>query len=156
MSALWGQVELRTKQLMPWEIMQSKAADAEETVLLDYVDQTSIFALFTSLKASHWPVFLAITGGMMLKLAIIFSSALLNLDTVHVQEASKNMVADYQFDAKNYSLGSIDGTAYSYWYAIQKFNLSYPVGTTPTQAYQFFNLSSPPESFDRNEIPTHV
>ncbi|KUJ24520.1 uncharacterized protein LY89DRAFT_727542 [Mollisia scopiformis] len=132
----------------PTAVMHSKDAGAEESVLLDYVDPMGIISLFKSVRAAHWPVSLAITGGLLLKLAIIFSSGLLDLEVIQVQETSPDLMADYQFDTNNYSLSSIDGAPYSNWYAIQNFNLTYPVGTTPTQAYQFFNLSSPPKNFD--------
>ncbi|KAH7304369.1 hypothetical protein BKA65DRAFT_470638 [Rhexocercosporidium sp. MPI-PUGE-AT-0058] len=151
-SALWGQVELRTKQYLPWSIMYARPAMSKDTVSLDYVDPMSIVSLFKSIKSRHWPITFAIVGGMLLKLSVVFSSGLFVLDIVHVEKPSSNLIASYDFDVSRFNISSNDGAPYSRWYAIQKFNLNYPLGTTATQAYQTFNLTRPPHDFDNDNF----
>ncbi|KAL2075132.1 hypothetical protein VTL71DRAFT_74 [Oculimacula yallundae] len=151
-SALWGQVELRTKQYLPWSIMYARPAKSKDTISLDYVEPMNVISLFTSVKSRHWPITFAIVGGMLLNLSVVFSSGLFSLDIIHVEKPTPDLIASYDFDVSRFNLSSSDGAPYSKWYAIQKFNLSYPLGTTATRAYQTFNLTRPPHDFDTSAV----
>ena len=128
--------------------MYTRPATSKETVFLDYIDPMNIISLWRSVKSRHWPVALTIIGGLLLKLSVVFSSGLFVLDIIHVEKPSRGLVASYDFDVSKFDINSNDGAPYSTWYATQKFNLNYPVGTIPTQAYQPFNLTQAPHDFD--------
>ncbi|KAJ5596990.1 hypothetical protein N7450_003448 [Penicillium hetheringtonii] len=52
-AAFWGQVEYRTKQLMPWKIISVKPAPSEDTLWMDYISSWNVVALVDSLRADH-------------------------------------------------------------------------------------------------------
>lgn len=160
MGALWGQVEYRTKQLMPWLTMKNSPSPARNSVLLDYLSPFSFFALLFSIKARHWPVALAIFGSFMLQLAIVASSGLLSLQAIALTVPTEDLSSTFTFntsdflplyermDIYNPVEDPIDGQAYRSWYGITQQNIDYSFGTTPTAAFQPFNLSTPQSSAD--------
>lgn len=143
LAALWGQVEFRTKQLMPWKIMAKGPAPAKETLFLDYISPWNVLALVSSLRAFHFPVTLATGGSLLIKLLTVVSTGLLMLQSTDVHHKSATLVASNAFNGSGFSNASIDARPYSMVYAAQKFGSEYPFGTTDRYAYQTFNSSKP-------------
>src|SRR6266498_856537 len=143
LAALWGQVEFRAKQLMPWKIMAKGPAPAKETLFLDYISPWNVVALGSSLRAFHFPVTLATAGSLLIRLLIVISTGLVMLQSTVLHHESATLVASNTFNGSGFSNASIDARPYSMVYAAQKLGSEYPFGTTDRYAYQTFNSSKP-------------
>ncbi|KAL1641060.1 hypothetical protein SLS58_006332 [Diplodia intermedia] len=80
-SAFWGQVEHRTKQMMPWAILRKGPSPAADTLLIDYIEPARPVSLYKSLKNAHWPVSTAIAGTLLLQLLTVTSTGLFQLQS---------------------------------------------------------------------------
>src|SRR6266513_1534694 len=121
LAALWGQVEFRAKQLMPWKIMSTGPAPAKDTLFLDYISPWNVVALGSSLRAFHFPVVLAIGGSLLIKLLIVVSTGLFMLQSTLLDRENATLVASNAFNGSEFNNASIDARPYSMVYAAQKF-----------------------------------
>ncbi|KAL0257964.1 hypothetical protein SLS55_007132 [Diplodia seriata] len=80
-AAFWGQVEHRTKQMMPWAILRKGPSPAADTLLIDYIEPARPVSLYKSLKNAHWPVSIAIVGTLLLQLLTVTSTGLFQLQS---------------------------------------------------------------------------
>lgn len=67
--SLWRQVDYYCKLTQSWREMTNKQANADQSVLLDYISTNRIISLFKSLHRGHFPVSLSITGFFFLNLS---------------------------------------------------------------------------------------
>lgn len=137
-ASFWSQVEYRTKQLMPWKAMTKGPVPAEEALLLDYVSPWNVKALFSAIKSKHFGVSLAILGSILIKLAIIFSTGLLSLESQRMFEDGRLVRLEDKFCA----FGS-DNNSYVQpvitAIGVSQYGLSFPPGTTDVYAVQSFS-----------------
>ena len=135
---LWGRVEYRVKQLTPWEAMTRNPIPADKGFLMDYVSIWNVNALLTWLRAKHYVVSVAIVGSLLLKLALIASTALLSLEPrriFHTHEMQLNDVfTSFSGDIDQLFLTPELITTVG----VARHNLSYPPGTGASFAVQSF------------------
>lgn len=132
--------------------MAKSPAPAKQSVLLDYQSPWNVIALIKAFKAGHWPVVFAVSSSLSLKLIIVFSSGLLSSQSTRIQMSSA-FATPYHFDATAFtsnlstSLSTslfakwVGPTPYRYFIGTTLLNLSYPLGTTPSLAFQPFNAT---------------
>ncbi|GME31222.1 uncharacterized protein LTHEOB_12502 [Neofusicoccum parvum] len=144
LAALWGRVEYRSKQIMPWSLMARGRTSMEHGLLLNYMTSTTLGSLYRSVKRRHFLVSIGICGSLILRLLIIFSTGLLSLEY-------RPMVYDKEFFALD-TLDLAKEVEYIEWltdefrplsnginfWAILNYNLSHPHGTTSEYAVQSF------------------
>jgi hypothetical protein len=87
-AAIWHSVKYRTQQLMPWRSMAEGPTPASHGLLLDYISCWNIISFFTSVRAGHLGVSLAILGSFLLKVVIIASTGLLSIQSLVVTHNS--------------------------------------------------------------------
>ncbi|GME51181.1 uncharacterized protein LTHEOB_12502 [Neofusicoccum parvum] len=143
-AALWGQVEYRSKQIMPWSLMARGPTSMEHGLLLNYMTSTTLGSLYRSVRRRHFLVSIGISGSLILRLLIIFSTGLLSLEY-------RPMVYDKEFLTLD-TLDLAKEVEYIEWltdefrplsnginfWAILNYNLSHPHGTTSEYAVQSF------------------
>lgn len=135
LAALWGQVEYRTKQAMPWKVLQQQPTPASKTLLLDYITPSLLEGFVNSLRSSHWPVAIAISNSLLIKLLTVASTGLLVLQkTTTVVPSCQLTVAD-DF-ASSFNTSAIGSTPVLSTLAIQNGSISYPPGTSRDTAFQ--------------------
>ena len=156
-ASLWGQVEYRVKQLMPWKLMTKRSVPADRVLFMDYVSSWNVTALVSSCKAKHYTIALVVTGSLLLKLAIIFSAGLFSLEYLRLVQEGWPMQLTDTFngftDMGNSSyvqpVVTVIGTA--------RFGLDYPPGTYQSFAVQSFrpvrNITGP---FSLSLIEEHI
>jgi len=115
--------------------LQRQPLPAKSSLLINYVSPWSIVSLFRSLAARHFPVSIAISGGFILKIAIIASTGLFALEEVHLTTG-----ADFSISDKfNLTLGEniyewpLIDAGMSLW-AISTGSLGYPEAAVPEYA----------------------
>ncbi|KAE8394117.1 hypothetical protein BDV23DRAFT_179921 [Aspergillus alliaceus] len=140
-AGIWGQVEYRTKQLMPWKSLSQTPKPASQTLLLDYVSDWNVVTLFRALKRSHWAVAVAILGTLLLKLLTVVSTGLFMLQNVHISNVSTKLAAQAAFNGTGYNSTKVDSNAALTIVGSKFLNLPHPVGTTDQYAFPPFRKS---------------
>lgn len=137
--ALWSQVEYRMKQVKPWQVLRHGPSEATSSILLDYISPWNVISLFRSIKARHYTVALTILATLLIRLLIVFSTGLLLLQPIVVQDVPTRLVASDRFSSDGFMTKSIDGTAVLTVSGAELLNLTLPNGTTRDYAYQSFS-----------------
>ncbi|KAF9895121.1 hypothetical protein FE257_000023 [Aspergillus nanangensis] len=155
-SAVWGQIEYRTKQLMPWAALTATAETPRKSILLDYISWWNVIALFKASRARHWPVVIVILGSLMLQLMTVASTGLLTLERVKLDHVDTTPLAQAVFDATSFSPHNADGRSAFTTVGIGWLDLAYPPGTSAEHAFQPFNVSqnvqTSPDSLIRADV----
>lgn len=151
-AALWGQLELRARQIMPWCLMSRGKTPAHNSLMLNYVTSSTLGSLIRSFKRKHFLVSAGICGSLVLRLIIVFASGLIQLEyrslafergisVEDIFDLKKNVTYTYWEDPFPVK------TSFNYW-ASQRYGLPLPHGTTLQFAAQTFLTGD-----DGNSIP---
>ncbi|KAI1129490.1 hypothetical protein F5Y10DRAFT_290874 [Nemania abortiva] len=160
--SLWRQVDYYCKVTQPWKEMDSNAAEASRSLLLDYISPLQIKSLYTATKNGHWAVTASTLGFMILKIATVVSTVLVQpsptllsktIPVVMNSQFNESTFWDFvvpyyerpDFDFKHrlprnpsYIVSST-GPLYVYE-AILKNGLSYPNGTIRGNVFRSVNV----------------
>lgn len=127
---------------MPWKVLRKGPKPAKDTILLDYVSQWNVIALFKSIAARHAAVTLAILCSLLIKGLIVLSTGLLALQTTATNQPVR-LTPTNRFDpsmALNITTGDPGpamGVTGMLWAGLDPAR-----GTTTEAVMQSFNLSS--------------
>lgn len=141
-SAIWNQIEYRTKQLTPWALLKKKPETPKRSILLDYVSPWNVPVLLKALRRFDWPVVLAILGTLVLQLAAVSSTGLFTLEPVFFENIDIATSSQYAFNPAGFTASQGDGLIPFLTVGIGWQGLAYPPGTSSDQAFQPFNVSS--------------
>jgi hypothetical protein len=136
-SALWGQVEYRTMQLLPWRLMSGGFVSGSDSVFLDYLSVWNVLALFKSVKRRHFMVSLAVGASLVIKLMTALSTGLFIARDVKLVVGDSFQVR-HVFDGTSYNQSAVNSQVYLKAWGIAQHNLSYPLGTMAGHAFQSF------------------
>lgn len=75
--ALWRQVDYHCKLMQPWQELKKGQADAERSMLLDYLSPMHFMSFVRAVRYRHAPVAASIAGFIVLKVIILLSTGLL-------------------------------------------------------------------------------
>ena len=84
--SLWRQVEYHCKLLQPWQELRKGSAEAERSMLLDYLSPLQVTSFVRAIRYHHTPVAVSIAGFTMLKAIVLVSTGLLVLTPVKTTE----------------------------------------------------------------------
>lgn len=138
-AALWGQLEQRARQIMPWCLMSRGKTPSQNSLMLNYITSSTPGSLFRSLRRRHFLVSIGICGSLIFRLTIIFAAGLLRLEYRSVaSERALNVEDIFDLTKKvNYFSWDINNpvqNVLNYW-AIFKYGAPYPHGTTSQFAF---------------------
>lgn len=139
-AAFWGQVDYRVRQLMPWKAMTKGPLPADKALLTDHVSTWGVSVFMSGIRARHFAISFVSAGSFLIKLAIIFSTALLSLETQRFFDDGAVMQLEDTFTG----FGS-GNTSYIQpvinAIGVSQYGLSYPPGTSETTAVQSFHAT---------------
>ena len=75
--SLWRQVEYHCKLLQPWQELRKGSAEAERSMLLDYLSPLQVTSFVRAIRYHHTSVAVSIAGFTMLKAIVLVSTGLL-------------------------------------------------------------------------------
>lgn len=144
-AALWGQLEQRARQIIPWCLMSRQKIPAQNSLMLNYVTSSTLGSLVRSLKRKHFLVSISICGSLIFRLIIIFTAGLLRLEYRSLASGRdfiakdifdpSTKVSSLSWDAPETTFPTTNGL--NYW-ATFKYGLPYPHGITSQFAVQSF------------------
>jgi hypothetical protein len=137
-TALWSQIEYRTKQLMPWKNLRAGPSNASSSILLDYISPWAPVALFKALKGQSHPVYAAMIGSLLVHLTIVASTGLIALQTQSFTNSNAKFRLYDRFNS-NDTEPTVDSRPATVALGVQRFNLMYPPGTSGEYAVQSFS-----------------
>ncbi|KAH8896933.1 hypothetical protein GQ53DRAFT_819183 [Thozetella sp. PMI_491] len=126
-AAVWGQLEYRVKQSMPWMELRRGPLPADRTIDLNYLSPSSVISLWTSVKNHHFQVSLVILSSWLLKVLVVISTGLLSQEPQIIKTQSDFSILG-KFDLNSTGLGGQDHPEITLW-AIKQQNVSFPPGT---------------------------
>ncbi|KAJ6178856.1 hypothetical protein N7519_009317 [Penicillium mononematosum] len=87
-ATLWSRVEFQVKQRAPWKSMAEKPGEARESMLLDYISEMQAASLAKAIHNKHFDVAAGIACSLLLRLLVIFSTALFSLKKAQIHQSS--------------------------------------------------------------------
>ncbi|KAK5326332.1 hypothetical protein LTR70_002099 [Exophiala xenobiotica] len=152
-SALWGQVEYRTLQLLPWRLMSYGYVSASDSVLLDYVSMWNVLALLKSLRRRHFMVSIAVMVSLIIKIITAFSTGLFT--ATHAMNDYRTSFKVNEFSDIGFDQTKVDARAYMKSWGVHDQNLKDPVGTSGQYAFQTFYQDTINEDGPPAYLPQH-
>lgn len=138
-ATFWSRVEFQVNQRAPWKSMAEKSGEAKESILLDYVSEMQLASMVKAIRNKHFDVAAGVTCSMLLRLLVVFSTALFSLQTVQVHRKSVPIQFSYDFSAKNATFDAPGAQAIDIINRVLFENGTYPDGTNANLAFQQFS-----------------
>ncbi|TLS27587.1 hypothetical protein PpBr36_04165 [Pyricularia pennisetigena] len=150
-AGFWQRFEYQARSTAPWLRMYKGPADAERTVLLDYVSMTRPSVVLRAIQNKDWIVAAAVVMSMLLWTAIIISTGAITTVLVTMTDSNVNVTLTRQFAvdggglAQNNSLVTAASKATSLL-EVAAFQLgeltTYPDGATNWFAHETFSTNN--------------
>lgn len=124
--------------------MSATQQPAKNSLLLDYLSLRSTTVLWTSFRAKHYPVVIAVVGSMAITFITIVSTGLIVLQATVVDKQNVTMFLASQFGDTPFNSSLVDGIASTAISSILSGNLSitYPPNTNSKYAVEPFRIAS--------------
>ncbi|KAI1748177.1 hypothetical protein F4782DRAFT_551217 [Xylaria castorea] len=142
-AALWARTEYQSKLVAPWIHLSQNPGPASHTLLLDYISQFSLFAIFTSLSRRDFTVSIALTVSIVLKILTIISTSLISLSWIGLNQNSHPMLLLDRFVDSNVKLLTTGGLATLVLQGLHDQNLQLPEGISSNYAFQSVKTDLP-------------
>lgn len=140
LAAIWTRINYRVKQTFPWQMMATKPVPASQSVLLDYITATKPQVVVLAFRKRHNLIGISSFTSLCFKVTIVLSTGLISMKSTSVRQPSASVglqdrfrLQDPGFDPKYTDFRSSMNMI-----AIHQYNLTPPVGTTSSYAYQRF------------------
>jgi len=141
-SGFWTLLESNLKLLAPWQAMANHPSQASRSLLRDYITENRFVTLYVALKDWDRDVFLVVLGTLCLNALIVLSTGLFRVQGVTITYPTFSLPLLTSFDAKENITLTSNGIVASY--AIWKYGLPFPLGTSSNFAYPSVNNSRVP------------
>jgi hypothetical protein len=138
LSALWRQVDHATKLLTPWHNMRKGLVPASQSLSLDYISPFIGAALCSAMKNRHWGAALSMTGFLLLKLSVVFSTGIFVLQPTAINVPNILQTVSAGFNGADFASKAVTSQPVLTYYGIVSGNLSYPRGVTNNLVIQDF------------------
>ncbi|KAK5731953.1 hypothetical protein LTR17_010905 [Elasticomyces elasticus] len=164
---VWRSMVSDLKVLMPWAAMTDKPALAQDSLAVNYVNAIEVLAILSAARKKHWPLCIALIGGLLSAVLVSFTNALAYVDVAaNVVEHGVKLRQRSGFDFTDrfiHSNGSLTiawnytgSEPYAALTSAQQQNGNYPAWTADGIAFTSFDLASPPSEFINSTITANA
>ena len=143
-AAAWARAEYQSKMVAPWIRLSQRDADVRRTLMLDYVSQFQLFAVYSSLRNGDFVVATTVLVSVLIKILIVISTGLITLSLLGVNTPSHPMMVRDAFVADAARLANIGTLSYHMMRGLAGKNLTYLEGFSDEFAYQSVQTNLPP------------
>ncbi|KAI0153260.1 hypothetical protein GGR57DRAFT_502998 [Xylariaceae sp. FL1272] len=136
--ALWGRLECQAMAASPWTHL-SCGESAESTLLLDYMSMARPVAVIKAFRKRDWVVAAAVSCRLLLRVAIVLSTALISLKKVDVDVPTVTTLHSSFVANTTESEGYANTIGTLHYYSmigLATKNMAYPEGTSANYAFQ--------------------
>ncbi len=142
-AAVWTRTEYQSKLVAPWLRMSKQLSHAKHSILLDYLSDFQLYAVFKALGNRDFNVSITCTVAIIIKLLIILSTGLLTLSWTQVHLDSWPMTVQDRFVDSNARLSDTGNLAYFIMLGLASQKLTYPNGMNHDYAFQSVKADLP-------------
>jgi hypothetical protein len=142
-AAIWSRTEYQSKLVAPWIRLSQQASHPKHTVLLDYLSDFQLYAVFKALRNRDFLVSIASAVAIIIKVMIVISTGLISLSWTLVDHAWFPMTVQDRFVDNGARLGNSGNLAYYIMQGLIDRNLTYPDGMSETYAFQSVQADLP-------------
>ncbi|KAF7544883.1 hypothetical protein G7Z17_g9608 [Cylindrodendrum hubeiense] len=144
-AALWARVEYQAAAAAPWMRMWNAPTDIDKSLLLDYVSRFPPWAMIKATQNKDWLVAGTVAIGLLLKVVIIFSTAVITPKLISAFNDSTAITLEEGFTQSSAGLQDVGSLPYFAMAGLQTNNMSFPNGVSSRAAYL-------PFSSDRDDL----
>lgn len=142
-TVLWRQVDYAAKYIQPWAELAKGPLPADKTLLLDYITEFQVVALWKAVRRRHGTIASTIVIFTLIKVLTVISTGLFNLEPTWFGGVPQSMQVSTVFDSSaGLPLDEIDSRAAVALYGHDKYGMLLPNGTNENYAFQLFQPSS--------------
>ncbi|KAK4236997.1 hypothetical protein C8A03DRAFT_35073 [Achaetomium macrosporum] len=142
-AAVWSRTEYQSKLVAPWIRLSKQPAHPKHTLLLDYLSEFQLYAVFKALRNRDFLVSIASAVAIVIKVMIVISTGLISLSWTLVDHASFPMIVQDRFVDNGARLATTGNLAYYIMQGLMDRNLTYPNGMSETFAFQSVQAELP-------------
>ncbi|KAL1841526.1 hypothetical protein VTJ49DRAFT_6955 [Mycothermus thermophilus] len=135
LAATWSRAEYQSKLVAPWlRLAGPRPASPEKTLLLDYLSDFQICAVFRAFRNRDYTVSIASAVGIVIKAIIVISSGLLSFRHIQVHHDSYPLTLADRFVDSNFLLSQNSTMSYHVMEGLANWNLTPPDGISRAYA----------------------
>lgn len=120
--------------------MSNGYAEANGSILLDYLSPLLFISFLTALKRRHFLVTFTIIGFVLIKVLIILSTGLLVLQNIWMGPVNVKLQTSGKFDGNGYQALHVDASPALATLAIEHYGMDYPMFSSAQYAIQPFEI----------------
>jgi hypothetical protein len=148
--AFWTRVEFQAMRYMPWMVLgwgnasirNSQHRRASQTIFLDYPIMWAPRAIYAAIKNRHYLVGAAIVTSLLIRVEIVLSTGLLQLQSITTEHEVPIQLKDsfnLTYGASPPFMRSQDLHPYVVMLGLAMLNMTYPEGNLPGISFQTFD-----------------
>ncbi|KAL9950183.1 hypothetical protein D7B24_008683 [Verticillium nonalfalfae] len=141
-AAIWTRVEYQAKASAPW-IRLSRGPSDVRTLTLDYTSMVAPQAIFRAVRNRDWLVVAITLAGLVFKLLIVFSVALVTPVRTNVEDHLASIAVQRAFVDNASGLQNPSSIPLFTMLGLQTTDLTFPDGTSRDFAFQSFDANLP-------------
>ncbi|KAK7402934.1 hypothetical protein QQX98_011332 [Neonectria punicea] len=138
-AVVWARVEYQAATSAPWIRMLQGPTDIGKSLLLDYVSKFPPWTMVKAAQNRDWLVAATFAVGLLLKVVIIFATAMITPRLISVSDESTAITMGASFSQSNTSLQAVGSLPYFAMAGLQTSNMSFPNGVSSRAAYLPFS-----------------
>lgn len=146
-SAVWAMVAFQAQLVAPWNRLVLAPTKARDSIFLDYFNMITPAAIFNSFKNHDCVVSISLSISLLIRLVIVLSTGLINLDLIQVRNTSYPTRITRKFIDRNETvkvppieiLGMVDDILTE----IKGGYSPFPEGTSDLYAWETFETEAP-------------
>ncbi|KAK4033529.1 hypothetical protein C8A01DRAFT_19546 [Parachaetomium inaequale] len=135
-AAAWSRSEHQSKLVAPWVRLWRHPARPERTLLLDYLSDFQLYAVFKALRNRDFAVSITSTVAILIKVLIVISTGLITLTWTQVRHPSWPLTVQDRFVSNPARLSNSGTLVYYVMQGLADRNLTYPNGIFTEYAFQ--------------------
>jgi hypothetical protein len=143
LAVAWGRVFFQVQLTAPWQHMQHGPTKAENSVLLDYLAMIPPKTMIKAIANRGWVVAFSAVVWLAVELLIIISTGLITKTPILITRLSVPITVQDAFVDSNVGLGVAQTLDLYTMVGVNDGNLSYPMGTTSSHAFQSWRSDIP-------------
>ncbi|SPO01515.1 uncharacterized protein DNG_04188 [Cephalotrichum gorgonifer] len=136
--ALWSRVEYQAKATAPWIRLSRGPADADRTLLLDYVSDFQPVAILKAFRYGDYLVASISLVSVLLRVLVVIATAMISPSLLGVVSPETSVTLRNAFMDSSERLLDVGSMPHFYMAGLVMGNLTFPDGTSKTHAYQPF------------------
>ncbi|KAK3324388.1 hypothetical protein B0T19DRAFT_443804 [Cercophora scortea] len=142
-TSIWNRTDYQARSTAPWIRLSKGPADAEKTLLLDYVTMSYPQAVVRAVKNKDFVVACTAAVALLLRLMVVISTGFITLTLVVMPSTTVPVMIETVFGMNGTDLANAGALAFFTMAGLQENKIPFPDGVSTRYAYQRFSADVP-------------